>query len=186
MKCKIEISARHIHLTKEDCITLFGNDLLVFVKKLSQGEDFAAKESVKLIGPKNSLTEVRVIGPFRDQSQVEISHTDARFLGIKASLKMSGDLPGATIKVVGPKGNIKKDIAIMAKRHLHVSTKTANELKLNHRDNASIKIGGDRALTFNEVVVRVKEDFDLCVHLDTDEANAAGLSGESEGELILN
>ena len=185
MKCRIEISARHIHLTKEDCLTLFGKDSLEIVKKLSQEEEFAAKESVKLVGPKNFLSGVRVVGPFRQQSQAEISFTDARFLDIKAPLKVSGDLPGAEIEVIGPKGSIKKEIAIVAKRHLHLSTKEAIELKLNHRDNVKVKILGERALIFDQVVVRVRDDYNLSVQLDTDEANAAGLFSESEGELIL-
>ncbi|MCL5072174.1 MAG: PduL/EutD family phosphate acyltransferase [Actinobacteria bacterium] len=167
-------------------MTLLGKEKLTFLKKLSQDQDFAAKETLKIEGTKNSFSSVRIIGPFRNYSQVEISQSDAVFLGIDAPLKISGDLPGARIKVTGPIGEIEKDIAIVAKRHLHLSPKEAEELTLTNNANVSVKIGGERALIFDMITVRIKENFSKSVHLDTDEANAAGLKSCGEGDLIIN
>jgi len=184
MEIKIETSARHIHLTKADYKQLFGDSGPTPEKDLSQG-DQACTEMVEISGPKSSIKNVRVIIPFRDYSQVEISRTDCFAMGIDAPLKISGDLPGAKIKTVGPMGEIEKDTAIVAKRHLHLPPAEAEKLHLNNSDNVSVEINTDRKTTYSNIVVRVKENYSTSIHLDTDEANAAGISGETSGELIL-
>lgn len=185
MKILAEVSARHIHLTEEDFKVLFGTSAsLTSIKKLSQEDDFAAEQKVKLVGPKDTLENVRIIGPFREYSQTEVSSSEARMLGIDPPLRVSGHLPGTSIKVVGPAGEIEKDIAIIAKRHLHLPPEEAESLKLNSDEIVSVKCSGERETIFGQVVVRVKPRYTVAVHLDTDEANAAGLKGDEEVELI--
>jgi putative phosphotransacetylase len=184
MELKIETSARHIHLTEEDFKTLFGDIDPTPIKDLSQ-QDKACKELVEAIGPKSSLKNIRVIIPFREGSQLEISKTDSIALGVEAPLKLSGDLPGAKIKIIGPFGTIDKEIAIVAKRHLHLSPEEAEKLKLKDNDYVEVKVSGDRQITFDNIVVRTADNFFTTVHLDTDEANAAGLSSGASGELII-
>ena len=185
MQVKIEVSGRHIHLSKEDFEVLFDGEGLNKLKDLSQTDEFSAQETVKIIGPKNTIAKVRVVGPFRRQSQLELSRTDCRNLGIDAPLKLSGDYPGHTITIATDKYKIDRDCAIVAKRHLHVSLEDAKELGLNHKDAVSISIDSDRSTVFKDVVVRAEEGFNKCVHLDTDEANAAGVTEGMSGELII-
>ncbi|MFZ5364587.1 MAG: phosphate propanoyltransferase [Patescibacteria group bacterium] len=188
MKVKIEISARHLHLSKKDLEKLFGKGYeLKSEKELSQHGEFASSAKVNLVGPKRQLENVTVIGPVREKTQVEISRTDAFFLGVAAPLRVSGDVKGSgKIKVVGPAGEVNlKEGVIVAKRHVHLSDAQAKKLGLKHGDIVKVKVGGDRALVFDEVVVRVKENFDQSFQIDTDEGNAAGLAPVGEGELII-
>lgn len=188
MKIPIEVSARHIHLSKKDAEKLFGKNYeLKKLKDLSQKTDFAAKETVFTQGEKGAFPKVRIIGPYRANTQLEISKTDAISLGIKPVLRVSGNIkktPGITIK--GPKGTINiKQGAMITHRHLHASTKDAKKLGLKQNDFVGIKIGGEREIIFNKVIVRVNPGFGLSLHLDADEANAAGVdSGNNVGELI--
>jgi len=184
MELKIETSARHLHLTKEDFKTLFGDIDPTPIKDLSQ-QDKACEQLVEAVGPKSSLKNIRLIVPFREGSQLEISKTDSIALGVEAPLKLSGDLPGASIKIVGPSGTIEKDIAIIAKRHLHLPPQEAQKLKLENNDYVEVSVLGDRQLTFDNIVVRIADNFAPTVHVDTDEANAAGLSFDATGELII-
>ena len=189
MKIKIEVSARHVHLSQEDLETLFGKGYkLTMYKKLSQESDFAAKETVKIVGPKGAHEEVRVIGPVRSKTQVEISLTDGRIIGNIPPLRISGDVVGsAPVKLIGPKGEVDLlEGMITAMRHIHVSEKQAEELKLKHEQRVSIACFGDRGLLFNNVIVRVNPKFDFFFQLDTDEANAAGVENGDEGELVIN
>lgn len=185
MEIKIETSARHIHLTSEDYKTLFGEKEPTKVKELTQG-DFACEEFVKVIGPKSTLPKARLIIPFRKQSQLEISKTDSFSLGVEAPLRLSGDLPGANIKIVGSLGEIEKDIAIVAKRHLHLPPQEAKKIGLSNDDLVNVKVSGDRSLVFSNIVVRIEDTFSPSVHIDTDEANSAGISANATGELIFN
>lgn len=186
MEILAEVSARHIHLTEEDFNALFGSDAsLTSIKKLSQEDDFAAEQMVKLAGQKESFEKVRVIGPFREYSQIEVSYSDARTLGVEPPLRVSGQQPGIAIKVVGPAGEIEKDIAIIAKRHLHLSPEAAEALKLNADDIVSVKCKGEREAIFDQIVVRVKPKYTMAVHLDTDEANAGGIKNGDKVELII-
>lgn len=188
MKIKIEVSARHIHLSEDDFVKLFGhNEKLSVASKLSQEDDFATDKTVKISTPKNCYENVRVVGskPFRTSTQVEISKTDAIFLGLDAPLKISGDLPGSIVKIIGPNGTIEKDCAIIAKRHLHLPPEKSEELNLRNNDMIKLKVLGERGLEFDQIVVRVKSGYTPVVHLDTDEANACNINKTSEGELIL-
>jgi len=186
MQIKVEVSARHIHLTRQDVNILFGEGYeLKSLRKLSQSDDFAAEEKVLFKTEKGELT-LRVVGKERKYSQIEISMTDAINLGIDAPLRISGELENAPeFKVKGPAGETEVPV-IVAKRHLHISSEKALELDLRSGDEVSVKIEGKRGLIFKNVIVRVAEDYTLACHIDTDEANACGFGKVcGEGELLL-
>jgi len=186
-KIVVETSARHVHLSEADLKILLGEGNELTVKKmLSQPGQFASNERIDLVGPKNTIKNVLILGPVRKATQVEISLTDARALGVKALIRESGDIAGTCgIKLVGPAGEVEiTEGVIAAKRHVHLDTATANEMGLSDKQIVSVKVEGERGLTFGEVVVRVNDNFAPAVHLDTDEANAAALSGEVFGEII--
>lgn len=189
MKIPIETSARHIHLSKKDADILFGkNYKFKILKELSQKGQFAYNETVILSGPKGEIDNVRYLGPFRDNTQVEVSETDTRSLGVNPVIRMSGDIKGSPgIKIIGPKGEIDiKEGVIIALRHIHMDPATADKLNLKDKDKVKVDINGIRDLIFESVSVRVRPDFTLSLHLDTDEANAAGIDVNNHwGELIL-
>ena len=184
-KIKIEVSGRHVHISQRDIDKLFGVGYeLTKVRDLSQPGTYAAKENVILVG-KRAIEQVRVLGPPRDDSQVEISKTDSFDLGLKAPVRLSGDIkntPG--VKLKGPKGSVdlKKGV-IIAERHLHLSEKQAKDLSVKDDDNVSVKVDGERGVTFHNIIARVG-DYDSALHIDTDEGNAAGVEGEVFGELV--
>lgn len=187
MKIPIEISARHIHLAHEDLDRLFGKDYkLKFLRKLSQADEFAAEETLVILGPKGKIENVRIIGPLRDKTQVEISRTDGYKLGDIPPLRVSGDVIGSSpVTLVGPKGKVDlKEGLICAKRHIHVSPEEAKKFGLKDKQLVSVKIFGTRNLIFQDVAVRVRPGFKLAFHIDTDEANAAWVEAGEEGELI--
>jgi len=184
-RVKIEVSAKHIHLTKEDFETLFGEDEVLDVRNyLSQPNEFASNKTVEVVGPDHVFDKVRVIGPFRIYSQVEISKTDALKAGIDAPYKISGDLPGARVRVIGPKGEFVKDIAIVAKRHIHLRPKEARALKVRAGQHISISISGERSTTFDRLEVRTSDNYKKVCHIDTDEGNAAGVENSCIGTII--
>lgn len=190
----IEISARHLHLSRADADIIFGKDYQLHVfKELSQPGSFSTQETVKIIykgeAEEKSLEKVRIIGPFRDHSQLELAKTDARRLGAKPPIRLSGNIkntPG--FEIVGPAGLVvKKEGMIIAKRHLHASPEEAKKLSLKAGDEIKIKAGedGERELIFCKVVVRVAENFKLSMHIDTDESNAVGMVSCGYGEITL-
>ncbi|HEY8343716.1 MAG TPA: phosphate propanoyltransferase [Bacillota bacterium] len=183
-KVPVGISNRHVHLSQEDLELLFGPGYqLTFKKDLSQPGQFAAEETVDLIGPKGSIKKVRILGPVRLQTQVEVSITDCFALGVKPPVRDSGDLagtPGLTIE--GPKGKIDlQEGVIIAQRHLHLHTTEAEELGLKDKDYISVKTEGPRSVVFENVLVRVGPKYAKDLHVDTDEANAAALKN---GDLV--
>lgn len=184
MKVLVEISARHIHLNKRDFIKLFGkNKILKVIKELSQTNQFTTNDFLTIKTNKSKL-KVRLLGPIRKYSQVEISMTEAIKLGIKTDIRLSGDIKGVKrIEVIGPKGKCKIPV-IIAKRHLHCPTTLAKKKSLKNMQKVAVKINGERSLIFNEVIVRTDDDYNLAVHLDTDEGDAAGLKGAVIGELL--
>jgi len=189
MRIPIEISVRHVHLAKSDLEKLFGPGFkLTKLKDLSQPGQFAAKETVKLVGPAGQLEKVRVLGPGRRETQVEVSETDAKQLGLNPPVRESGDLAGsAGIKIIGPKGvvNLPQGV-ILALRHIHLDPATAAALRLKDGDRVKVDISGARDLLFENVLVRVSSDYKSAVHLDTDEANAAGIDKHNHfGEIII-
>lgn len=186
-KILVETSARHVHLTTEDLETLFGKGAsLTHKKDLSQPGQFACEERVKLVGPKKELANVIILGPVRPATQVELSYTDARTLGIDAPLRESGDLEGTPgLKIVGPAGEV--DISsgvIIAKRHIHMTPEDAETFGVENGQIVSVKIDSARSSIFGDVVIRVSPKFSLAMHIDTDESNAACAFGKCYGELI--
>ncbi len=174
----VAVSNRHVHLCAADVEVLFGQGYqLKVLRGLSQPGQFACGETVTLAGPKGSVEKLRVLGPARGETQVEILQSDSFKLGIEPVVRMSGDLadtPGG--RLVGPAGSVElKRGVIVAARHLHMSAAEAACYGLKNGDSVSVKKGGARALTFCGVVVRAGEGHSLEVHIDTDEANAAGM-----------
>ena len=187
-KILVETSARHVHLSEADMEILLGKGQSLTVKKmLSQPGQFASNERINLVGPKNTISNVLILGPTRPATQVEISLTDARTLGISVPVRESGDVAGsAGLKLVGPAGEVEiSEGAIAAKRHIHLDPATADELGVTDKQIVSAKVETDgRSLIFGDVVVRVSEKWAPAVHIDTDEANAAGCVGEVYAEII--
>lgn len=185
----IAVSARHVHLTRQAVEILFGEGYqLQELRPLSQPNQFAAKETVTLIGPRNSIENVRILGPCRNQNQVEISRTDEFFLGIDAPVRKSGNIsgsPGITIK--GQKGTLTlHEGVICAWRHIHMSPADAEVFSVKDKDLVAIQVNsGEKSLTFNNVLIRVSDKFKLEMHIDTDEANAAEIYQGFQGELTL-
>lgn len=184
----VETSARHIHVSEAEFKILFGEDAKLEVRApLSQPGQFVSTSRLEVVGPKRSIANVSILGPFRKQGQVEISATDARTLGVPAVIRESGDLSGsAPIKLVGPAGSIElAEGCIVAKRHIHMTPKDAEEFGVNNGDIVKLEVNcPGRNLIFGDVVVRVREDFSLACHIDTDESNAAGCVGTVYGKLI--
>ena len=185
-KVIVETSARHVHVNEDDLKILFGEGHSLHPKKdLSQPGQYASDERVTLVGPKRELPGVTIIGPTRGATQVEISFTDARLLGIEPPVRESGDIEGsAPIKIVGPEGELNlKQGCIVAKRHVHLDPLTAQNFGIQNGQMVKIACGDrGRKLIFDDVVARVSEQYAAALHIDTDEANAAG--GPSFGEIV--
>lgn len=188
LKILVEVSARHIHVTKEHLEILFGaGHKLTHKKDLSQPGQFACEERLQVIGPKGSFPAVSILGPERPATQVEVSMSDARILGITAPVRESGDTTGsAGIKLVGPKGEVElSEGVIIAKRHIHIKPTTADKYNLNDKQTVKVAIKNDaRSIIFDDVCVRVRDDFNDAMHIDVDEANAGLVSGEVFGDVI--
>ena len=181
----VGVSNRHVHLSKEDLEILFGKGYeLTPIKDLRQPGQYAAKETVTIVGPKGAIENVRVLGPVRRETQVEISRTDAFKLGLRPPVRDSGDLEGTPgIVIIGPNGILVKEKGvIIAKRHIHMHPKDAEHYGVKDKDLVKVIVeSGDRKLIFDDVLIRVREDFVLEFHVDTDEANAAMLN---TGDLV--
>ena len=185
----VEISARHVHVSKADLETLFGKDYELTVKKeLSQPGQYACEERVRVVGTKGEFPAVSILGPCRNATQVELSLTDARSIGVDAPVRESGDIDGSgTCKLVGPCGEVEIACGVIAaKRHIHATTKDAEEYGLENGQTVSVQIpsANGRNLTFGDVVVRVSDSYALAMHIDTDEANAAGMKPNTMGTII--
>ncbi|MGN0264246.1 MAG: phosphate propanoyltransferase [Oliverpabstia sp.] len=175
----IGVSARHIHLTQEDLEILYGPGYQLTKKKELMGGQFASNELVTIVGLKlRAIENVRILGPCRKKSQVEISATDALKLGVKAPVRESGDIAGsAPIALVGPKGALYlKEGCIVAARHIHMSPADAKAAGVHDGDYVSVKADNERGTIFNNVKIRVDESFTLEMHIDTDEANASQIA----------
>ncbi len=184
----IGVSNRHIHLTQEDLEKLFGKGYeLTNIKDLTQKGEFAAKEVVTIVGLKGAMEKVRILGPVRPKTQVEISQTDSFKLGIKAPVRQSGKTEGTPgCIIIGPKGVITlKEGVIIADHHIHMSPEDAQEFDCKDGDRVSVEAAaGVRSLVFNNVLIRVKPTFVLDFHIDTDEANAALLKTGDKVRII--
>ncbi len=187
-KILIETSARHVHLSREHIDILFGEGHELTVKKmLSQPGQYACEERVDVVGPKKTIPNVSILGPARPASQVEVSLTDARTLGVTAPVRESGDVDGsAPCKLVGPKGEVELDCGvIVAKRHIHMTPADAEACGVSDKEIVSVKVDSDgRSLVFGDVVCRVSDKFALAMHIDTDESNAACAFGACYGEIV--
>ena len=180
-KVPIGVSNRHVHVTKEDLETLYGPGYeLTCKKELGQPGQFAANETVTLRGPKGEFKKVRILGPLRDKSQVEISKTDGFRLGVKSPVRESGHLDGTPgIELVGPKGVVKMDSGtIVALRHIHMTPQQAQSVGVKNGDVVDVETFGERAGVLGNVVIRVSPKFDLEMHIDLYEANACSLSNK--------
>ncbi len=184
----VETSARHVHVSEEDLAVLFGEGYELTKKKdLSQPGQFACEERVQVIGPKSAFPAVSILGPVRPQTQVEISASDARSLGIKCPVRESGDLKDSgSCKIIGPKGEIEiAEGVIIAKRHIHMTPEDAANYGCKDKDIVSVKVdSAERSLIFGDVIVRVSPSYALAMHIDTDEANAALVAPGTYGEII--
>lgn len=184
----IEPSGRHVHLKREDIDILFGKDYqLTISKELSQPGQYQYKERVMLIGPKNVIKNVSILGPPRDRSQAEVSRTDALSLGVNPPLRESGNLEGAaSIYISGKKGVVEiVEGLIVAKAHIHMTPNDAKNMKIKDGDRVNIRVKSDRPIIFEDVLVRVNKNYKLNMHIDYDEANACGFQSDTMGELIL-
>ena len=185
----VETSARHVHVTQQDLETLFGKGYELTVKKmLSQPGQFASNERVDVVGPKKTLTGVSILGPVRPETQVELSLTDARSIGVTAPIRESGDIAGSgACKLVGPCGEVElAQGVIAAKRHIPMTPADAEAFGVQDKQEVDVRIQSNgRALTFSDVVVRVKPSFALAMHIDTDESNAACAAPGTMGEVIV-
>ena len=184
----VETSARHVHLTAEAFATLFGEVKELTVKKmLSQPGQFASEERVTIVGPKKSLPNVSILGPFRKANQVELSATDARSIGIVAPIRESGDVAGSgACKIVGPEGEIEiSEGVIVAKRHIHLTPADAEEMGVKDKDVVWVRLDTDgRKAILGDVVCRVSDSYALAMHIDTDESNAVSAPRELYGEIV--
>ena len=183
----IEGSGRHIHVSPSDLEALFGKGFALEMKKeLSQPGEFASNSRIDLLGPKGEIKGIMILGPTRAQTQVELSFTDARILGISPPIRESGKLSGsAGCTLVGPAGTVElKKGVIIAKRHLHMTPEDAEKFGLSNLEIVQVKTDGERALIFDEVVVRVSPKYATYMHVDYDEINASALFGEAWGIVI--
>ncbi|KYZ77169.1 propanediol utilization protein [Anaerosporomusa subterranea] len=186
-KIPVGVSGRHLHVSREHLDVLFGEGYQLHpIKDLSQPGQFACQEIVDIVGPKGSFKNVRILGPERKKTQIEVALTDAIKLGINPPVRDSGDIaasPGVTI--VGPKGSVNlEEGVIAAKRHIHMTPADAQTFGVKDKDIVKVRLGGERGLIFDEVLIRVNDQFSLEMHIDTDEGNAAMAKTGGQVEII--
>ena len=185
-KVLVETSARHLHVTKEHFEILFGAGAELTKKKdLSQPGQYACAERVTVVGPKKELAGVSILGPFRKETQIELSASDARSIGISAPVRQSGEIAGSgACKLVGPCGEVElAEGVIVAKRHIHITPEDAAAFGVSDKEIVKVKVDSDgRSLIFDDVVVRVSPSYATAMHIDTDESNACG--GAKWGEIV--
>ncbi len=182
----IGVSNRHIHLSQQDLETLFGKGYrLNKMNDLKQPGQFSAKERVTVVGPKGEIKNVRILGPVRKNTQVEISVTDSFKLGVPAPVKESGNIAGTSgVHLKGPEGEVELEEGVIAAlRHIHVPPEFAAKFQLKDKEMVEVEVGKERKTIFTNVLIRVSDNFRLEMHLDTDEANAAGISNGDLGKI---
>ncbi len=184
---KVGVSQRHVHLSQQDLETLFGKGYELTVKKYLMGREFASNEVVTLVGPSlKSIENVRVLGPVRKNTQVEISRTDTFVLKVSPPVRPSGQIEGSEkIVLVGPKGTVYlKEGVIIANRHIHLTPEYALMNDISDNDYVDVEIEGIKPTRFYDVQVRVRDDFNVEMHIDTDDANASGLKNGAKVKII--
>lgn len=183
---EVEVSARHVHLSREDFAKLFGDEAELHAKRpLSQPGEFLAEERVAIVGAKGRKERTAVLGPFRKTTQVELSKSDCVELGVQAPLRLSGDTAGSgSVTIEGPRGSITiAEGAIVAHNHVHLTPEAASSLGIADREHVDVEIFTERPLIFRDVIVRVSEKFNCRMHVDFDEANAALINGFTLGRI---
>ncbi len=189
MQVNAGLSNRHIHVSKKDLEALFGEGYsLTELKPLSQPGQYAAEEVVDIIGPKGTLSKVRILGPTRSATQLEVSAADARTMGVAAPVRDSGDVAGSPgCKIVGPKGEIEiSEGVIIAARHIHMTPEDAERFNVKDKDLVMVETEGERGVIFKNVLIRVSPSYFLEMHLDIEEGNAAGLKNGDSVKIINN
>ena len=184
----IETSARHLHVSQEHLEILFGKGYQLTPKKdLSQPGQFACAEKVRVKGERSEFPGVSILGPVRPETQVELSLTDARSIGVVAPIRESGDVAGSgACELIGPCGSVKLEQGVIcAKRHIHLTPEDAAEIGVENGQIVSVKTKGSRPLVFGDVVCRVSPKYARAMHIDVDECNAAGLAGTQFGEVVV-
>jgi len=184
---KIGVSQRHVHLSREDLDTLFGKGYELTPKKMLMGKEFASNEVVTLVGPSlKSIENVRVLGPVRKNTQVEISRTDTFVLKISPPVRPSGEIKGSEkLVIVGPKGSVYlKEGVIIANRHIHLTPQFAESMNLEYNDYVDVVIDGVKPTKFYDVQIRIRDDFNVEMHIDTDDANSCGLKNGDVVHII--
>ncbi len=184
---KIGVSQRHVHLSREDLDTLFGKGYELTPKKMLMGKEFASNEVVTLVGPSlKSIENVRVLGPVRKDTQVEISRTDTFVLKISPPVRPSGEIKGSEkMVIVGPKGSVYlKEGVIIANRHIHLTPEFAKTMNLESNDYVDVVIDGVKPTKFYDVQIRIRDDFNVEMHIDTDDANSCGLKNGDVVHII--
>jgi len=183
----IGVSNRHLHLSEKDFKTLFPSEDLKVMKWLKQPGEFAAEQTVTVVGNKGQIDRVRILGPFRNETQLEISKTDARKLGIPPLIRMSGELlgtPGVKLRADAGEVTLKQGV-IVAKRHIHMPTSVAKSLQIMGGEEVAVQVRTrERSLIFQDCVIRVSDDFELEMHIDTDEANAADVGEDAVATIV--
>lgn len=181
----VELSARHVHLSEADAIELFGHPLTP-VRDLSQPGQFLAEERVRLIGPKGVMDNVAVLGPSRGSTQVEVSNTDARTLGVKAPVRQSGDTKGTPGIVLASQTGLVglEEGVIVASRHIHMSPEDAKRFCVADNDKVCVHLDSERPVTLEDVLVRVNPNFKLAMHIDPDEGNGSGWNKKVTGRIV--
>lgn len=187
MKVKVGVSARHVHLSKEVYVDLFGNDSIEILRELDQPGQFASKSLVTIKCDGIEIPRVRVLGPFRNYNQVEISKTDAYKLRVNPPIRESGNLDGsAQVTVIGPKGEVHLDKGlIIANRHIHITPNEMKKYGLDGLDKVCVKVGGEKGGILENVHLKVSEEAGYRLHLDTDDANAFNLQNDDEVEILM-
>ena len=185
MKVKIGVSNRHVHLTHDDYVLLFGNETIKKERDLVQKGQFASSSKVTIKTDKNYIENVRVLGPFRNYTQVEISKTDAYKLGINPPIRDSGDLTDSeTVEIIGPVNKITRKCCIIANRHIHITKQQKQELNLENLEEIAVSFEGEKGLIFDHVKLKECTEAELELHLDTDDANAGFLKTGNIGRII--
>jgi putative phosphotransacetylase len=183
----VELSNRHIHLSEETRKILFGEKELTVKKYLTKDKSmYAAEETVILEGPRNRISNVRILGPIRKYTQVELLRSDCFALGVKAPLRDSGDLENAApLKIIGPAGTTEAACGIIARRHLHIAKAIMDEHNLKDKQIVSVRIGGERGLVFDNVLTRISQGDSYVLHIDLEEGNAAGVNGGALADILV-
>ncbi|KAF0817782.1 Ethanolamine utilization protein similar to PduL [Bacillus sp. ZZV12-4809] len=181
------VSARHCHISQKDLEILFGTGYQLTKKAdLSQPGQFAANETITIAGPRGSLEKVRILGPARNMTQVEVSRTDSFKLGLKPPLRESGNIEGSSpVTLIGPKGSLyKKEGLIIAQAHIHMNPEDAEVFGVKNGEYVKVEIEGERPISFEKVLIRISPRYRLEMHIDTDEANAGLIAGKTAGRLV--